>query len=116
MPNADEKTNNSPGLWVLIKRLTRLHGEYWKLMLMEKMIILLSALTLTYLLVGFGMMILFYIGEFSVQLLATATGSLALGHILVACIYLLIGCCIYLMRERLIVRPFTRFISQLFKQ
>ena len=110
----DEKLDNLTGLWSQVKRTIRLYGECLRLVMMEKMIVLLSALTLTFLLVGLGMMILFYIGGFSVQLLATVTGSLALGHILVAGVYLAIGCGIYLMRKWLIVRPLTRFIYKLF--
>lgn len=114
MQETDEKMDNLTGLWSQLRRLARLHGEYLRLVLIEKMIVLLAALMLTFLLVGMGMMILFYMGGFSVQLLADATGSLALGHIIVAGAHLLLGGGIYLMRERLIVRPLTRFISRVF--
>lgn len=110
----DERTDNLTGLWSQLRRMVRLYGEYCRIVMMEKIIVLLSAMTLTFLLVGLGLMILFYMGGFCVQLLATETGSLAVGHILVAAIYLAIGGGIYLMRERLIVRPLTRFIYRLF--
>ena len=116
MPNVDEKMNNLTDLWSQLRRLARLHGEYLRLVMMEKLIVLLAALMLTFILVGMGMMILFYMGGFSVQLLASATGSMAAGHLIVATVYLLIGCGIYLMREQLIVRPITRFVSRLFSK
>lgn len=114
MQEADEKTNDLTGLWSQLRRLARLHGEYLRLVMMEKMIVLFASLMLTFLLVGLGMMILFYAGGFSVQLLAKATGSLAVGHLIVAGAYLLLGGGIYLVRKRLIVRPLTKFISRLF--
>ena len=79
MPNVDEKMNNLTDLWSQLRRLARLHGEYLRLVMMEKLIVLLAALMLTFILVGMGMMILFYMGGFSVQLLASATGSMAAG-------------------------------------
>ena len=110
----DGKLENLAGLWSQVRRMARLYGEYLRLVMMEKMIILLSAMTLTFLLIGLVMMILFYVGGFCVQLFATAMGSLALGFIIVAAGYLAIGCGIYLMRRWLIVRPLTIFIYKLF--
>ncbi|MBR2358843.1 MAG: hypothetical protein IKJ42_08220 [Bacteroidaceae bacterium] len=110
----DEKLDNLTDLWRQVKRMVRLYGECLRLVAVEKIIVLLAAMTLTFLLVGLGMMIIFYMGAFCVQLLATVTGSLAVGHIIVAAAYLIIGCGIYLSRRWLIVRPITRFVYKLF--
>lgn len=114
MLETDDKLDNLTVLWGQVKKMVRLYGECLRLVVIEKMIVLLATMTLIFLLVGLGMMILFYIGGFCVQLLAKATGSLAVGHIVVAAVYLSIGCTIFLMRNWLIVRPLTRFVYKLF--
>ena len=42
MPNVDEKINNLTDLWSQLRRLARLHGEYLRLVMMEKLIVLLA--------------------------------------------------------------------------
>ena len=37
MPNVDEKMNNLTDLWSQLRRLARLHGEYLRLVMMEKL-------------------------------------------------------------------------------
>ena len=100
-------------IWRHAKKHLMLYGDYVRLVLAEKMIVLFSGLMLTFVLIGLGLMTLFYIGECCVQLLALITGSLAIAHAIVAAGFVCIGLIIYLMRKRLIVVPLTKFISKL---
>ena len=100
-------------IWRHAKKHLMLYGDFIRLVLAEMMIVLFSGLMLTFVLIGLGLMTIFYIGECCVQLLALITGSLVIAHAIVAAGFVCIGLIIYLMRKRLIVVPLTKFICKL---
>ena len=71
----DKSIDNLTELFKEVKKYLKLQGEYVKLDLVEKLTILLSTLTLIFVLIILGTMAAFYLSFMLVYVLASATGS-----------------------------------------
>ena len=88
--------------------------EYVKLDLVEKLTILLSTLTLIFVLIILGTMAAFYLSFMLVYVLASATGSLVAGYAIIGGILILLAFIIYRLRQKLIFQPMVNFLARLF--
>ena len=97
-----------------VKKYLKLQGEYVKLDLVEKLTILLSTLTLIFVLIILGTMAAFYLSFMLVYVLASATGSLVAGYAIIGGILILLAFIIYRLRQKLIFQPMVNFLARLF--
>lgn len=110
----DKSIDNLTELFKEVKKYLKLQGEYVKLDLVEKLTILLSTLTLIFVLIILGTMAAFYLSFMLVYVLASATGSLVAGYAIIGGILILLAFIIYRLRQRLIFQPMVNFLARLF--
>lgn len=110
----DKSIDNLTELFKEVKKYLKLQGEYVKLDLVEKLTILLSTLTLIFVLIILGTMAAFYLSFMLVYVLASATGSLAAGYAIIGGILILLAFIIYRLRQKLIFQPMVNFLARLF--
>lgn len=110
----DKSINNLTELFKEVKKYLKLQGEYVKLDLVEKLTILLSTLTLIFVLIILGTMAAFYLSFMLVYVLASATGSLVAGYAIIGGILILLAFIIYRLRQKLIFQPMVNFLARLF--
>ena len=110
----DKSIGNLTELFKEVKKYLKLQGEYVKLDLVEKLTILLSTLTLIFVLIILGTMAAFYLSFMLVYVLASATGSLVAGYAIIGGILILLACIIYRLRQKLIFQPMVNFLARLF--
>lgn len=110
----DKSIDNLTELFKEIKKYLKLQGEYVKLDLVEKLTILLSTLTLIFVLIILGTMAAFYLSFMLVYVLASATGSLVAGYAIIGGILILLAFIIYRLRQKLIFQPMVNFLARLF--
>lgn len=110
----DKSIDNLTELFKEVKKYLKLQGEYVKLDLVEKLTILLSTLTLIFVLVILGTMAAFYLSFMLVYVLASATGSLVAGYAIIGGILILLAFIIYRLRQKLIFQPMVNFLARLF--
>lgn len=110
----DKSIDNLTELFKEVKKYLKLQGEYAKLDLVEKLTILLSTLTLTFVLIILGTMAAFYLSFMLVYVLASATGSLVAGYAIIGGILILLAFIIYRLRQKLIFQPMVNFLARLF--
>lgn len=110
----DKSTDNLTELFKEVKKYLKLQGEYAKLDLVEKLTILLSTLTLIFVLIILGTMAAFYLSFMLVYVLASATGSLVAGYAIIGGILILLAFIIYRLRQKLIFQPMVNFLARLF--
>lgn len=110
----DKSIDNLTELFKEAKKYLKLQGEYVKLELVEKLTILLSTLTLIFILIILGTMAAFYLSFMLVYVLASATGSLVAGYAIIGGILILIGIIVYKLRQKLIFQPMVNFLARLF--
>lgn len=113
MSNPEKTINSLQELFNEVKHYVTLQGEYLQLQLVEKLILLLSAIMLTLILFIVGLLLVFNLCLAGAHLLSPLVGGVAAAHLIVGCCILLLGICVYLLRRRLIVNPLTRFLSNL---
>ena len=106
--------DNLTELFKEVKKYLKLQGEYVKLDLVEKLTILLSTLTLIFVLIILGTMAAFYLSFMLVYVLASATGSLVAGYAIIGGILILLAFIIYRLRQKLIFQPMVNFLARLF--
>ena len=109
----DKSIDNLTELFKEVKKYLKLQGEYVKLDLVEKLTILLSTLTLIFVLIILGTMAAFYLSFMLVYVLASATGSLVAGYA-IGGILILLAFIIYRLRQKLIFQPMVNFLARLF--
>ena len=107
----DKSIDNLTELFKEVKKYLKLQGEYVKLDLVEKLTILLSTLTLIFVLIILGTMAAFYLSFMLVYVLASATGSLVAGYAIIGGILILLAFIIYRLRQKLIFQPMFNFLS-----
>lgn len=95
----DKSIDNLTELFKEVKKYLKLQGEYVKLDLVEKLTILLSTLTLIFVLIILGTMAAFYLSFMLVYVLASATGSLVAGYAIIGGILILLAFIIYRLRQ-----------------
>lgn len=110
----DKSIDNLTELFKEVKNYLKLQGEYTKLDLVEKLTILLSTLTLIFILIVLGTMAVFYLSFMLVYVLASATGSLVAGYAIIGGLLILIALVVYRLRKRLIFQPMVNFLARLF--
>lgn len=110
----DKSIDNLTELFKEVKKYLKLQGEYVKLDLVEKLTILLSTLTLIFVLIILGTMAAFYLSFMLVYVLASATGSLVAGYAIIGGILILLAFIIYRLRQKLIFQPMVNFLAKLF--
>ena len=110
----DKSIDNLTELFKEVKKYLKLQGEYVKLDLVEKLTILLSTLTLIFVLIILGTMAAFYLSFMLVYVLASATGSLVAGYAIIGGILILLSFIIYRLRQKLIFQPMVNFLARLF--
>ena len=110
----DKSIDNLTELFKEVKKYLKLQGEYVKLDLVEKLTILLSTLTLIFVLIILGTMAAFYLSFMLVYVLASATGSLVAGYAIIGGILILLAFIIYRLRQKLIFLPMVNFLARLF--
>lgn len=110
----DKSIDNLTELFKEVKKYLKLQGEYAKLDLVEKLTILLSTLTLIFVLITLGTMAAFYLSFMLVYVLASATGSLVAGYAIIGGILILLAFIIYRLRQKLIFQPMVNFLARLF--
>ncbi len=110
----DKSIDNLTELFKEVKKYLKLQGEYVKLDLVEKLTILLSTLTLIFVLIILGTMAAFYLSFMLVYVLASATGSLVAGYAIIGGILILLAFIIYKLRQKLIFQPMVNFLARLF--
>lgn len=110
----DKSIDNLTELFKEVKKYLKLQGEYVKLDLVEKLTILLSTLTLIFVLIILGTMAAFYLSFMLVYVLASATGSLVAGYAIIGGILILLAIIIYRLRQKLIFQPMVNFLARLF--
>ena len=110
----DKSIDNLTELFKDVKKYLKLQGEYAKLDLVEKLTILLSTLTLIFVLIILGTMAAFYLSFMLVYVLASATGSLVAGYAIIGGILILLAFIIYRLRQKLIFQPMVNFLARLF--
>ena len=110
----DRSIDNLTELFKEVKKYLKLQGEYVKLDLVEKLTILLSTLTLIFVLIILGTMAAFYLSFMLVYVLASATGSLVAGYAIIGGILILLAFIIYRLRQKLIFQPMVNFLARLF--
>lgn len=110
----DKSIDNLTELFKEVKKYLKLQGEYVKLDLVEKLTILLSTLTLIFVLIILGTMAAFYLSFMLVYVLASATGSLVAGYAIIGGILILLAFIIYRLRQKLIFQPMVKFLARLF--
>ena len=106
----DKSIDNLTELFKEVKKYLKLQGEY----LVEKLTILLSTLTLIFVLIILGTMAAFYLSFMLVYVLASATGSLVAGYAIIGGILILLAFIIYRLRQKLIFQPMVNFLARLF--
>ncbi|WP_278677931.1 phage holin family protein [Phocaeicola coprocola] len=110
----DKSIDNLTELFKEVKKYLKLQGEYVKLDLVEKLTILLSTLTLIFVLIILGTMAAFYLSFMLVYVFASATGSLVAGYAIIGGILILLAFIIYRLRQKLIFQPMVNFLARLF--
>ena len=110
----DKSIDNLTELFKEVKKYLKLQGEYVKLDLVEKLTILLSTLTLIFVLIILGTMAAFYLSFMLVYVLASATGSLVAGYAIIGGILIFLAFIIYRLRQKLIFQPMVNFLARLF--
>ena len=110
----DKSIDTLTELFREVKNYLKLQGEYTKLDLVEKLTILLSTLTLIFILIILGTMAAFYLSFMLVYVLASATGSLVAGYAIIGGELILIALIVYRLRKRLIFQPMVNFLARLF--
>lgn len=110
----DKSIDNLTELFKEVKKYLKLQGEYAKLDLVEKLTILLSTLTLIFVLIILGTMAAFYLSFMLVYVLASSTGSLVAGYAIIGGILILLAFIIYRLRQKLIFQPMVNFLARLF--
>ena len=110
----DKSIDNLTELFKEVKKYLKLQGEYVKLDLVEKLTILLSTLTLIFVLIILGTMAAFYLSFMLVYVLASATGSLVARYAIIGGILILLAFIIYRLRQKLIFQPMVNFLARLF--
>ena len=109
----DKSIDNLQDLFKEFRKYIELQGEYLKLETIEKLTVLLSTLTLIFILVALGVMALFYFSFMLVYVLATEVGMVA-GFAIVGAILILIAWLVYHFRVSLIFQPMVNFLARLF--
>lgn len=110
MLSSDKNVESIAQLVESVKNYVGLQGEYLKLDAIQKIVRLVTALTLTIVLLLLGIAFLFYLSFACVYWLEPLTGT-ALAFFLIAICFLALLILVYLNRRTWIERPLVRFLA-----
>ena len=110
MLSSDKNVESIAQLVESVKNYVGLQGEYLKLDAIQKIVRLVTALTLTIVLLLLGIAFLFYLSFACVYWLEPLTGT-ALAFFLIAIFFLALLIVVYLNRRTWIERPLVRFLA-----
>jgi hypothetical protein len=110
MLSSDKNVESIAQLVESVKSYVGLQGEYLKLDVIQKVVRLITALTLTIVLLLLGIAFLFYLSFACVYWLEPLTGT-ALAFFLVALFFLALLVIVFLNRQSWIERPLVRFMA-----
>lgn len=110
----DKTIDNLQTLFNEVKKYVELQKDYVKLDIVQKLTVLVSTLILILTLMILGMIALFYLSFMLVYILEPHVGGLTTSYAIISGCILLFIAGIYLCRQRLIIRPLTRFLANLF--
>jgi hypothetical protein len=110
MFSSDKNVESIAQLVESVKSYVGLQGEYLKLDAIQKVVRLVTALTLTIVLLLLGIAFLFYLSFACVYWLEPLTGT-ALAFFIVALFFLALLILVFLNRKSWIERPLVRFLA-----
>ena len=110
MLSSDKNVENIGQLAQLRKKYVELQKEYLKLDVIDKIVRLITALTLTIVLLLLGVAVLFYLSFACVYWLEPITGT-ALAFFIIAIFFLTLLLIVFLNRKTWIQRPLVRFLA-----
>ena len=110
MLSSDKNIENIGQLAQLLKKYVELQKEYLKLDVIDKIVRLITALTLTIVLLLLGVAVLFYLSFACVYWLEPITGT-ALAFFIIAIFFLTLLLIVFLNRKTWIQRPLVRFLA-----
>ena len=110
MLSSDKNVESIAQLVESVKNYVGLQGEYLKLDAIQKIVRLVTALTMTIVLLLLGIAFLFYLSFACVYWLEPLTGT-ALAFFLIALFFLALLILVFLNRRTWIERPLVRFLA-----
>lgn len=110
MLSSDKNVESIAQLVDSVKSYVGLQGEYLKLDVIQKVVRLVTALTLTIVLLLLGIAFLFYLSFACVYWLEPLTG-IALAFFIIALFFLAILILVFINRKKWIERPLVRFLA-----
>ena len=110
MLSSDKNVENIGQLAQLLKKYVELQKEYLKLDVIDKIVRLITALTLTIVLLLLGVAVLFYLSFACVYWLEPITGT-DLAFFIIAIFFLTLLLIVFLNRKTWIQRPLVRFLA-----
>jgi hypothetical protein len=110
MLSSDKNVENIGQLVQLLKNYVELQKEYLKLDVIDKIVRLITALTLTIVLLLLGIAVLFFLSFACVYWLEPLTGT-ALAFFIIAIFFLALLLLVFLNRKTWIERPLVRFLA-----
>ena len=110
MLSSDKNVESIAQMVETVKSYVGLQGEYLKLDAIQKIVRLVTALTLTIVLLLLGIAFLFYLSFACVYWLEPLTGT-ALAFFLIALFFLALLILVFLNRRTWIERPLVRFLA-----
>ena len=114
MSNNQEPVENFQQLYEDVKKYVFLQTEYVKVEFVEKLTILLSTLLIITLITVLAIIVLFYLFFSIAYAIEPIVGSLSLSFAIIAGIYVVLIAILFLFRNRLVIHPLTKFLSNLF--
>ena len=100
----------------VLKHYIGLQSEYMKLDVVDKVVRLLTAITMSVVLMGLLVMTIIYLSFAAAYGLASLIGSTALAFCIVAGVYLFILILFVIFRHQWIERPLVKFLASLLMQ
>ena len=97
-----------------IKKYVTLQVDYTKYTVIEKVVVLLTAIAMVSILGALGLCVLFYLSMSLSSWLSVVFGSVCLAYFTVAVCYAVLLIVIYVERTKWIADPIARFLTKLF--
>lgn len=105
--------DNLQTLLAEMKHYANLQKDYIKLDITHKLSVLLSTLMLMFIIVGLGLIALLYLSFTLAYMLEIYVGGMMNSYAIITGTVVLIGMLIYLCRQRIIIQPLSRFLTNL---
>lgn len=105
--------DNLQTLLAEMKHYANLQKDYIKLDITHKLSVLLSTLMLMFIIVGLGLIALLYLSFTLTYMLEVYVGGMMNSYAIITGTVVLIGMLIYLCRQRIIIQPLSRFLTNL---